>query len=215
LHSWAIHLDYGRVKVKDAIEEKLRRQLSSRAHLTECRVVYILAEIRKLIERERQQKKYYALTFHCSWALHTTMDRGEGAARILKRFDKAYVLLKEKNLHDLPTDLSNDLIETIDLKKFRAELDMFLTAHDLPRHVVGHDWTKFLRLYAAVIEDCALIIKDETIDLKNITHVTVHKDDAQKKIRGAGKTFTVFRIRWISLGKNNKTGTLDNYYTVP
>ena len=201
--------------MEDALERKLRRELSSKAHLTEARVVYILAAIRKLIERTRQQKIYFALNFHCSWALHTTMDRGGGAERILKRFDKAYELLKDKSLDELPTMLADDLKATVGLENFRASLGAFLTAYGLPAKIVQDDWTKFLHQYAAVIEDCPLTIKDDTINLQNIKQVTVHKDDAQKKITGAGKSFKVFRIRWVSHGKNNKKGTVEMYHTIP
>jgi hypothetical protein len=201
--------------MEDAIERKLRRELSSKAHLTEARVVYILAEVRKLIERTRQQQTYFALNFHCSWALHTTTDRGRAAARILKRFDEAYELLRGKSLSELPRILANEIQATVGLETFRASLQAFLTAYGLPTTVVQDNWTKFLRQYVAVIEDCPLTIKDPAISLNNIKQVTVHKDDAHKKITEAGESFKVFRIRWVSHGKNNKTGTIEVYYTIP
>ena len=75
--------------------------------MTESRVVYILVEIRKLIERTNQKPRYIPLDFHCSWALHATMDRRE-AKRILKRFDEAYELLKDKSLDELPRTFANE-----------------------------------------------------------------------------------------------------------
>jgi len=158
--------------MEDAIVTKLRRELSSRGPLTEARVVYILAEIRKLMERKRQQKKYYALSFHCSWALHPTMDRG-GAGRILRRFDKAFELLKDKRLHELPANLRDEINATIGLEKFQDELKTFLVAHQFPTRIVEKEWTKFLRQYAAVIEDCALTLRDKSLGLQYIKKVTV------------------------------------------
>jgi hypothetical protein len=115
----------------DEIVTKLRRQLLSKAHLTEVRVVYILSEIRKLLERTKQQNGYFALSFHCSWALHTKMDRG-GADRILRRFDAVYEPLKGKNIEDLPRSLQNELNATLGLDKFREELGALLVVHHLP-----------------------------------------------------------------------------------
>src|SRR5690242_7328079 len=141
--------------MRDAIIRKLQKELSVTEGLTEPRVVYILVEVRKLLERTRQKSRYYALDFHCSWALHISMDR-TGAVRILKRFDKAYPFLKDEGLGGLPQGIRNEIDQTIDLGKFRQELSAHLTEHDLPTQLVCRDWTTFLREYAAVIEDCAL-----------------------------------------------------------
>jgi hypothetical protein len=201
--------------MEDAIKKKLRRELSRKSALTEKAVVYILAEIRKLLERRDEKEKYYALNFHCSWALHTTMDRGPGTVRILERFDQAFQLLQDKDLHELPGTLSKELEATVGMKKFRASLKSFLIDHGLPTRIVDEHWTQFLRQYAAVIEDCALTIKDEAANLRNINEVTVHKDDAKQNIEGAGQTFKAFRIRWVSHGKNGKKGTIAVYHTIP
>ena len=112
--------------MEDAIERKLRRELSSIELMTESRVVYILVEIRKLIERTNQKPRYIPLDFHCSWALHATMDRRE-AKRILKRFDEAYELLKDKSLDELPRTFANEFRATAGLENFRTNLGEFLT----------------------------------------------------------------------------------------
>ena len=97
---------------KSAIEEKLTRQLNSVEPFTEARVVYILVETRKLMERRKELKKadcrkqterenYESkkaarlnaeLSFYCDWALHVEMNK-DGAQRILKMFDEAHPLL--------------------------------------------------------------------------------------------------------------------------
>ena len=75
---------------RHSIVEKLQKELEEEV-TTERHVVYILAEVRKLLEvRGRaDDNKFKALHFYCSWALHTKMKR-EGAARILERFDTAH-----------------------------------------------------------------------------------------------------------------------------
>jgi hypothetical protein len=200
--------------MEDAIERKLRRELSSIEPMTEARIVYILVEIRKLIERKNQKQQYFALDFHCSWALHTTMDRA-GAERILRRFDEAYEPLKDRRLAELPRTFANEFEATVGLKNFRTQLGEFLTAYSLPTNVIQDNWTSFIRQYVAVIEDCPLTIKETAIPLKNITHVTVHIDEAQKEITEAGQSYELYRIRWVSHGKNNKQGIFEIYNTIP
>ena len=99
---------------QSVIVEKLRRELEHEI-TTERQVVYLLAEIRKLLELRRERKKYFALNFYCCWALHTKMDR-QGAQRILKRFDKAHaaaVTTGQPNLIGVPTSLQRELQETM------------------------------------------------------------------------------------------------------
>src|SRR5437867_1739661 len=95
-----------------AIEEKLNRQLSSKAPVTEARVVYILVLTRKLLERQGELNKYPMLRFYCDWALHTNMDRA-GAQRILRLFDEAHPLLccNQK----LPHRLDREIADTTNL----------------------------------------------------------------------------------------------------
>ena len=96
----------------------------------ECQVVYILAEIRKFIEAAEELDDYYALDFHCSLALHTSMTR-TGARRILERFEKAYPLLI--NGEELPLQLREEIEETVALRKFRDQLKQFLDKNRLER----------------------------------------------------------------------------------
>src|ERR1700690_2015900 len=98
----------------DSILRKLTATLSEKI-ATECQVVYILAEIRKAIERADEIQNYHALDFYCSFALHTSMSR-EGARRILRRFAKAHPILVRRE--ELPRDLEGQINQTIRLDKF-------------------------------------------------------------------------------------------------
>ena len=143
-------------RMRVAIEEKLRRQFSSKAPFTEMRVVYILVETRKLLERQGELNRYPALRFYCDWALHTSMDRA-GAQRILRLFDEAHPLLCANQ--ELPRPLRHDITETTNLRYFERDYEQFLTDYNLPQDILHCRWTKFLHSYAAVIEDCPLTVR--------------------------------------------------------
>ena len=75
------------------IIRKLKDELD-KGIATEVQVVYVLAGIRKVIERDKVEKQYADLRFHCDWALHASMDR-TAAKNILRQFDAAHAFLRE------------------------------------------------------------------------------------------------------------------------
>lgn len=195
---------------RSAVEEKLNRQLSSQAPLTEARVVYILVETRKLLELQGELSKYPVLGFCCDWALHTSMDRA-GAQRILRLFDEAHPLLCSNQT--LPQNLERKITDTTNLRFFKKEFDGFLTAYNLPKNIIKHRWAKFLHSYAGVIEDCPLTVTGNS--LKNIKSVTLNREEARHKIKADDQRYILYRVRWTCCGKDDKTGCWESYNTIP
>lgn len=193
-----------------AIEEKLHRQLSSKAPLTEARVVYILVETRKLLEREGELCKYPTLRFYSDWAMHTSMDRA-GAQRILSLFDKAHPMLSSNQ--ELPHTLEREITDTTNLCFFERDFDQFLTDYNLPKDILHNRWTKFLHSYAAVIEDCPLTATGN--NLRNIKSVTLSKEVPKRKINAGKERYFMYRIRWTWCGIDGTSGTWDSCNTIP
>ena len=173
-------------------------------------MVYILVETRKLLELQGELKKYPALRFHCDWALHIRLDRGE-AERILRLFDQAHPLLcsNQKPSHGLKQQIT----EITNLRLFERDFDQFLTDYSLPKDVLYNRWTKFLHSYAAVIEDCPLTVKGN--NLTNIKSVTLTKEDAKRKIAAGDERILMYRIRWTCLGVDGKSGRWESYNSIP
>ena len=194
-----------------AILGKLRRELAQDIS-TERQVVDILVEIRKIIELTDETRRHGTLYFYCSWAVHTRMTKAV-AGRMLQTFDEAYPLLRDRELHQLP--MYREIVGMIDMKCFRQQLKDFLAKYELDSTVVAERWTAFLRLYASVIEDCPLTAKDENKEFKNIKKVVLSLDNAPKKIQGVGEDHLVYRLRWLSYGKNDLTGEIATYFTIP
>ena len=65
---------------------KLRDHLAEPVE-TECAVVYLLAEVRKILEREKPDPKPFALWMHCHWALHVNLTRTPTTIAFLHRVD--------------------------------------------------------------------------------------------------------------------------------
>lgn len=189
---------------------------------TEVQTVYVLAGIRKLIERDRIEGQYADLKFHCDWALHSSMERA-AARQILRKFDVAHALLREGvALHKLPRALRSEIARISKMQSFEKELTEFLTAYGLPpiTKISEDGWPHFLHLYARVIEDIPLTVSLPAVSKekrqakpntssdspKYISRVTVHLEPARKGIQHGGREDVLFKVTWRIHHKNGKSG---------
>jgi hypothetical protein len=116
---------------------------------SERQVVYLLVELRKLIDLNGDAEKFFALNFYCDWAVHPMMDR-KGAARIVERVDEYQGFLERmKNAKDgeyLGADLNflGPLRETLRLERFREQFGEYTRACVLGYDIAATDgwWTK-------------------------------------------------------------------------
>lgn len=202
---------------------KLSEQIESGID-TEPKVVYIMAGIRKLIERNEVQEKYPNLKFHCDWTLHSQLE-GTGARRVLIEFDQVQALLKSgKELHQLPREMRSGIEAIGKLALFEVELTSFLWEYGLPvftRH--GNQWSRFVYLYARVIEDIPLTFAMKTSqarpgdtkrkDPKNITKIIVGCDLAQETLKFGDKEDVLYRLRWEIYDLDGSIGEIDVFQT--
>lgn len=176
---------------------------------TEAEVVYLMVQVRKLIESERLTD-FENLKFHSDWVVHSKLS-GRKAQEVLKQFDEANVLLRDGiELEDLPSLLRNEIDQLSKLDIFREELDRFLDGHSLPL-INSHEegWTKFLLLYASIIEDCPLEMT-AMATRASVEKVTVKLEKAQQLI---GKE-RPYKISWIVQDRNGSSGDISVYITI-
>src|ERR1700730_1735319 len=110
------------------IIRKLKDELD-KGIATEVQTIYLLAGIRKLIERDKVEDQYADLRFHCDWALHSSMDRAAAKA-ILRQFDAVQPLLLDGK--KLPSELRSEIDRISKMRSFNKELAKFLAAYGLP-----------------------------------------------------------------------------------
>lgn len=171
---------------------------------SERQVVYILAEMRKLLELNNEKSKYPALNFYCNWALHSKLSRSSEASNIVTMFDGAEGFLTQLDttppgttIPDLDWSWMNDWHNRIALVSLREELRTFSTANDIIGRLLEDDneWLMFLQCYGAVIEDCPLICTDDS--LQYVKEVIIKKIDipGSTKVLDDG-TVLVFVLEW-------------------
>jgi hypothetical protein len=205
------------------ILNKLRTELDAGIE-TEPQVVYLLAGIRKLMERDGVKGKYPMLNFHCDWALHSKLE-GPGAKRILRQLDAAHPLKKDQK--ELPRSLQSNINRILTMRSFQQELDGFLGDYGLPplTRDESDGWPHFLYLYVKVIEDIPLVVvqaksrrcrslqrlptRDKISAAKHISKVVVSFQETapEKDIEGEA----IFRVTWTIHDKNGQSGSYQIY----
>ena len=143
--------------MKEAILDKITQELSNDIN-TEPKALYLLAEIRKYIDRcgQKEKSNYPNLYFYCNWVLHIKMERTP-AKTILNRFES--ILSNTNNLKEISNIFKkqeSDFYSFADLKK---ELLSFLKVNNLPTKLLENNnkWFKFKKLLIEILMDCPLV----------------------------------------------------------
>ena len=150
------------------IVNKIARELEQEI-VSERQVVYLLVELRKLLESKGIDKatSYRALVFCCDWAVHSKLNR-ESAKAITLLFDRY-----EENYRKEPVGVSQagipELVEFCDHSRFRLQFIDACEQNDVSAEAVKEDgwWNAFLRYFSEVVRDCPIEAKADST-----THVT-------------------------------------------
>jgi hypothetical protein len=155
----------------NAIVDKLNTLLAGPID-SECKAVYLLCEIRKLLEREPAARRPFALNMCCHSALHVDLHGKDTTTPFLRQVDDY--------IHGLligPEDsraTSAMVREFLSLNAARSQLRDFCLARGI-RTDLSDDrerWREFVRHYAGVIEDGSLAIRAPNHGLRHVKRVT-------------------------------------------
>lgn len=129
---------------EDIISQKIRKELDNLPINTEPRVMYLLIEIRKVLEYD--DVKNSLLHFYGDWVVHTKMDR----------------IFAKKLFNEINNDNSviGNHIKSFNLLK--NELKTFLETHNLPVDFINKHWTVFREKLIDILIDTPII--DDTGD---------------------------------------------------
>jgi len=96
---------------ENSIVAKLRDALSDRID-SECKVVYILVETRKLLETYPPNPLPFALKLYCHWALHVDLDNPNTTLPFLERVETYVEGLFAGDLSDHPKPANEGHLKT-------------------------------------------------------------------------------------------------------
>jgi len=134
------------------LEAALRRPIK-----TEMQVVYILVELRKLLEHKNKKDAYPALNFYGNWVVHTKLSSSAVADRIIRLFDEHLYQVTQMGASG-PWEEIQDILSDVPLQK---EMTEFLKLLNLPTSICTSSsrWFSFRLQLSKVIEDSPLMLK--------------------------------------------------------
>ncbi len=190
---------------RHSIIEKLERELRGPI-ASERQIVYLLVEIRKLIELNQGGANYRSLKFSCDWVAHPVL-KGPEAQNVVRQFDQYQEMIEEMHsaTHGqrltVSMDFMSGLSEILRLSKFRRELGEYLRRQGLDSSISDDDqkWTGFLAHYVKVIEDCPLKCIGQ--NLKYADEVVLRVVDVKKRESTANARDYQLVIEWSWISK--------------
>jgi hypothetical protein len=179
--------------MRNAIIEKLNKHMG-KCPATESDVVYALVQIRKLLEQSDEKGSYCWLNLFCNWVVHPKLDKGKAVDGILEVLEEG---LTRTSVFDASTfDRDGKAGEVLSFDLFRAELVEFCSANELTTLWVNECWRQFLALYAEVVKDCPLIIRQLEADKKLRKVVLTASDSSHRYIDEPYRGKVVLHFDW-------------------
>jgi hypothetical protein len=142
---------------RHSIVEKLHPVLTQPIE-TEMQVVYILVELRKLLEHDGNKDLYPVLNFYGDWVVHTKLSSSRVADRIVRLFDE---VMHRKVNDTIDLRLEEEAVSFFNETLLREQLRTLLGSVGLPTELCTNDtnWHDFRKKLAGVIEDAPLELK--------------------------------------------------------
>ena len=144
---------------REELIEKLNKFLVKHQIFTEeCHVVYLMVELRKLLDREREENFSNSdslVRFHADWVLHTKKDHiTQSMQEIMTKIDNG-----------IDTYPKNGDIDFLSMPEFRKELVVLLKKYNLPSSFCKEDdqWLNFINILTQVLSDQPIINPTENI----------------------------------------------------
>lgn len=118
----------------------------------ECEVVYLMVEIRKLLDREHgRDGQFKKIRFYCDWTVHISKDRN---------LTDIKEIMEELDTNSLSNGNYNPRIFNFFLlSELRKEMSDLFRIHGLHTKLCQDDehWTRFVKLFIQVLADQPII----------------------------------------------------------
>ena len=158
---------------------------------SECKVVYVLCEIRKFQDKLPADQRPFALNMYCHWALHIDLSGTGTIMAFLTRLDEfvdGYLVGPE----DVAAR-NRMALELFFRDTFKSQLHEFFVTNGVRTDLTDNDarWNEFVKHYAGVIEEGSLVYRAQ--GLKHVKQVTFTKS---RDATGELAQMMPFDMRW-------------------
>lgn len=122
----------------------------------EADVIYLLVQIRKILDREKLKTEYPFLDLYCDWVLHTDISSKKNQ-QILGKINLAVAALEDPDGMDYADALDN-LNKAISLDGLYGDMQKIFQAKKIDESIFGREnWQKFGELLFEILRDIPLI----------------------------------------------------------
>lgn len=138
---------------REEIIEKLDEFLSSHSPLMEeCHIVYLMVEIRKILDHERDHRKngeFSLLRFYCDWTVHTEKTGITDNMRSIMEtvFQDAISQIEVPAMRQA----MSPVMQFAYMDKLKEQMASFLTQRGLNMELVNNGWLSFVQLLVRVL----------------------------------------------------------------
>ena len=104
----------------------------------ECEAVYLMVEVHKLLERERERDHFAKVSFYCDWMVHAKIDRSHTAKYIMEKLNDSF-----NNRNPSPQE---SIISFFSLSELRKEMSVLFRTYGLKAKLCQDDnhWKHFI-----------------------------------------------------------------------
>jgi hypothetical protein len=159
--------------MRDDLVTKLHNHLTQRVN-KECQVVYILCQVRKLLDGYCDDKSLLSLKFYCDWAVHTNLTYDNRTKPFLQIIDN--YIHKDQSGTAISLEEQLEFQALLHLDSFRWQLKSVLESYTLPTDVCRsrYRWLSFVKAYSGVIQDGSLVYKGRDMKvIKSLTFISI------------------------------------------
>jgi hypothetical protein len=139
---------------------------------TERQVVYILCQLRKLVDRDPDKQRWKSLKLYCDWAMHPDLTFDNRTRPFLQEIDSFFFVMESPEGTGITPEQNAAIQKLVYLDGFRDELRAFLVEQkelepELSLELTNDDekWKAFLLHYGGVIRDGSLVYSGNDLQL--------------------------------------------------
>ncbi len=152
--------------MKDIILKKISKELESGID-TEAKVLYLLAEIRKILELSNY--KGGVLYIFCNWVLHSKLDHKKTINYFSNKFEPC--INNKSNSKEVEKNILSNHRDFFKLKELKIELYDFFIQKNLQHNLINNpsQWINFVKLLLEILKECPIIINSPEIKSLSLT----------------------------------------------
>jgi hypothetical protein len=192
--------------MKNEICRKIGAQLVQLPLNDEPRVLYFLAEARKIFEHEGNlATSLPTLKFYCNWALHTRLD--QAAAQDF--LEAVHPILTLEGNHD--QEAQDKFDRRLTLRAFRVETRLFLEHCGLSTEILANEgyWRSFLATYSCIVENCELVMEASASVESGPLNLAVASLSVRPSTRGTSLPDNLpYPMEWVIAYRDGRKGQL-------